>query len=284
MDDYDRLCDFSNLYAAHLKTRLGKRHKAEVIGFEVNLGFNLTLLSRMLQGDAYLPLHYYDFKVFEPKERDIHALRYPDRVVQRCLCDQVLLPAIEPRLVYDNAACRRNKGMHFSLSRLSKFMREHYRAFGNTGYILKCDVHKYFKSIGHQALLQKLGGLPLSRRMQAFIADMLDSYQDMPGCGLPLGNQSSQWFALYYLDGVDRLVKEQLGIRGYVRYMDDFILLHPEKPFLAEARLRLEEYMRERLCLRLNSKTRLMPFRCGVDYLGFHLRSTDSGRILRRLF
>ena len=70
MNDYNRLSKFANLYAAHLKTRLGKRHKAEVIRFEVNLGFNLTLLSHMLEDDVYLPVQYYNFKVFEHKERE----------------------------------------------------------------------------------------------------------------------------------------------------------------------------------------------------------------------
>ena len=258
MNDYNRLSKFANLYAAHLKTRLGKRHKAEVIRFEVNLGFNLTLLSHMLEDDVYLPVQYYNFKVFEPKERDIHALRYPDRVVQRCLCDQVLLPAIEPRLIHDNAACRKGKGVHFSLDRLSRFMREHYRLFGNKGYALKCDIHKYFQSV-------------------------LQCYEDAPGRGLPLGNQSSQWFALYYLDEVDRLIKERLRVKHYVRYMDDFILLHPSKAFLVDAKLRIEELLCERLSLRLNNKTKLVPLSCGIDYLGFHSRLTDSGKVLRRL-
>ena len=283
MDDFDRICDFSNLYTAHLMTRLGKRHKAEVIRFESDLGHKLTQLSRMLKEDRYLPVKYYHFKVYEPKERNIHALRYPDRVVQRCLCDQVLLPVFEPRLIYDNAACRKGKGVHFSIGRLSRFMREHFASHGAGGYVLKCDIKRYFQSIDHEILKQLLAPLPFSDRTLRLLFGILDSFEDYPGQGLPLGNQSSQWFALYYLDKVDRLIKEKLHIKHYVRYMDDFVLLHPEKSYLRDAEKQIEKLLKEQLGLALNEKTQLSPLDCGVRYLGFSFHLTGTGKIVRKL-
>jgi len=283
MDDFSRLCAFENLYQAHLKTRLGKRHKAEVIRFETDLGQKLVLLSDLLQSDAYLPVKYFHFKVFEPKERDIHALRYPDRVVQRCLCDQVLSPLIEPRLIFDDAACRRGKGMHFSLERLAGFMRGHYRCFGTEGYYLKCDISKYFQSIDHEVLKQLLERLPTSDHMRSFLHGVVDSFELSPGKGLPLGNQSSQLFALFYLDPIDRLVKEKLGIKHYVRYMDDFILIHPDKSYLVECRKQIEKMLESQLQLRLNSKTQLAPLNQGIHYLGFIFRLTETGKVVRRI-
>jgi len=283
MDDFQRLTDFTNLYQAHLLTRLGKHHKADVIRFETNLGYNLAMLSSMLEENTYLPLKYYHFKVFEPKERDIHALRYPDRVVQRCLCDQVLLPIIEPRLIFDNAACRKGKGTHFSINRLSGFLREHYVQHGLNGYVLKCDIRKYFQNIDHGVLKHLLFKLPFSDRMCDFLSGMIDSFEFSPGIGLPLGNQSSQWFALYYLDKVDRLIKEQLRIKHYVRYMDDFLLLHSDKAYLKETRLQIESLLSDQLKLELNEKTQIAPVRCGVRYLGFDFRLGENGKVVRRL-
>jgi len=282
-DDFARICDFANLYTAHMKARLGKRHKAEVIRFELDLGQKLTLLSRMIKQGTYLPLQYYHFQVYEPKKRDIHALRYPDRVVQRCLCDQVLRPVLEPRLIYDNAACRRGKGTHFSMDRLSRFLSDHYRQHGSAGYYLKCDISKYFDSIDHDVLKVRLKRLPFSDHMLEFLGGIIDSFESSPGCGLPLGNQSSQWFALYYLDEVDRLIKEKLGIKHYVRYMDDFILIHNDKDILADAWKQIDQLLTERLKLSLNSKTRLAPLRTGINYLGFRFLLTDTGKVVKRL-
>jgi hypothetical protein len=168
VDDYDRLCDFGNLYAAHIKTRRSKRCNAEVIRFEVDLARNLLELSCALRSGEYRPNKYYHFKVFEPKERDIHALRYPDRVVQRCLCDQVLAPLLERHLIYDNAACQKGKGTHFSLNRLSGFLRSHFKQYGRDGYVLKCDVRHYFASISHDRLKTRLARLFVPGRMREF--------------------------------------------------------------------------------------------------------------------
>lgn len=95
---------------------------------------------------------YYSFKIYEPKEREIQALYYRDRIVQHSLCDNVLRDFFEKRLIYDNGACRIGKGTHFSMRRLIKFMRDFYKIYGSNGYILKCDIKKYFASINKEIL------------------------------------------------------------------------------------------------------------------------------------
>ena len=147
MSGYEMLYDFQNLYAAHKAARRGKRGKIEVIGFEMNLAQNLCALQKELTERTYRHKGYHQFKIYEPKEREIFAPSYADRVVQHCLCDNILAPVLEVRLIHDNAACRKGKGTHFALDRLSGFMREFYRKHGANGYILKCDIRKYFSSI-----------------------------------------------------------------------------------------------------------------------------------------
>lgn len=283
MDGYEALCDFQKLYAAHRAARRGKRKKADVIDFEMNLAQNLCALQDELAGRAYRQRAYRHFTVYEPKERTIFAPPYSDRVVQHCLCDNVLMPALEPRLIYDNAACRKGRGTHFALDRLSGFMRAFYRAHGTQGYFLKCDIRKYFDNIDHEVLKRKMGRVFQESEIFALLCRIIDSFESRPGAGLPLGNQTSQWFALYYLDGVDRLVKERLQIKYYTRYMDDFILLHPDRDYLRKCLMAIREACRDELKIELNEKTQIFPIKHGVEYLGWHFYLTDSGKVIRKL-
>jgi hypothetical protein len=105
----------------------------------------------------------------------------------------------------------------------------------------------------------------------------------LPGAGLPLGNQTSQWFALYYLDGIDRQIKEKLQVKYYSRYMDDFVLLHHDKKYLQKCLAEIRGICENELKLELNEKTQIFPLKNGVDYLGWHFYITDSGKIIRKL-
>lgn len=283
MDGYEVLCDFQKLYAAHKMARRGKRGKAEVIDFEMNLAQNLCALQRELADRTYEQRGYQHFTIYEPKERAIFAPKYSDRVIQHCLCDNVLMPMLEPRLIYDNAACRKGKGTHFALDRLSGFLREHYRKYGSNGYFLKCDIRKYFENIDHSVLKSKLQRVFGDSEVFALLCHIIDSFESRPGIGLPLGNQTSQWFALYYLDGVDRLIKEKFRIKHYTRYMDDFVLLHPDREYLRECLAAIRKFCGNELKLELNDKTQIFPIKNGVDYLGWHFYLTDSGKVIRKL-
>ena len=112
---------------------------------------------------------------------------------------------------------------------------------------------------------------------------IIDSYENSPGTGLPLGNQASQWFALFYLDGVDRLIKEKFQIKYYSRYMDDFVLLHHDKEYLRKCLAEIRNICEGDLKLELNDKTQIFPLKNGVDYLGWHFYMTDSGKVIRKL-
>ena len=282
MYGYENMYSFQNLYKAHKAARLGKRDKTEVIQFEMNLSENLCELQRELEERTYRPHGYKHFMVYEPKARSIYAPNYADRVVQHCLCDNILMPKLEPRLIYDNAACRVGKGTHFSMDRLSGFIREFYRKHGTAGYFLKCDIKKYFDNISHDILKQKLSKV-FEPDVCTLLNRIIDSYEVAEGVGLPLGNQTSQWFALYYLDAVDRRIKEQLRIKYYVRYMDDFVLLHHDKEYLRHCLDEIRKVCRDELKIELNSKTQISPVKNGLDYLGWHFYLTDTGKVIRKL-
>ena len=166
-------------------------------------------------------------------------------------------------------------------------MREHYRKHGTKGYILKYDIRHYFDSIDHEILKGMLKNIP-DRNVLGLLYHIIRSHEEGVDPetgrkrGLPLGNQTSQWFALYYLDPMDRLVKEKMRIRHYIRYMDDGVLIHESKEYLNEVLARMREKAKE-LHLEFNQKTQIVPISEGVDFLGFRFYLTDTGKVIRRL-
>jgi len=150
------------------------------------------------------------------------------------------------------------------------------------GYFLKCDIRKYFYSIDHSVLKSKLGKVFTEPDVFSLLCAILDSYEVSDNIGLPLGNQASQWFTLFYLDSMDRLIKERLQIKYYTRYMDDFILIHHDKNYLRYCKDRISEHCGQ-LKLELNDKTQIFPIKNGVNYLGWHFYLTETGKVIRKL-
>lgn len=282
MTDYEKLYDFQNLYKAHTVARRSKRNTRETIEFEVDLGKNLTMLSDSLKDGTYRMQDYYSFAIYDPKYRQIHALHYRDRVVQHCLCDEVLAPILDKKLIYDNAACRIGKGTHFAIERVSKFLHDFYNDHGANGYFLKCDIRKFFDNIDHCVLKQKLSKVIKDEQVLILLYQIIDSFAVQPGKGLPLGNQTSQWFAIFYLDGFDRLIKEKLKIKYYSRYMDDCVLIHYDKGYLRYCLEQLKQCLKT-LKIDFNKKTEIFPLKNGVDYLGWHIYLTESGKVIRKV-
>lgn len=283
MTDYEKIFNFNNLYKAHIVARRGKRNTREAIEFEMNLSENLTLLSEALKNKTYRINGYYSFAIYDPKHRIIHALHYRDRVVQHCLCDEVLAPIIDKKLIYDNAACRIGKGTHFAIRRVSEFLHQFYNKYGTHGYFLKCDIQKFFDNIDHNVLKNKLKKVISDNDVLNLLYNIIDSYEKTEGKGIPLGNQTSQWFAILYLDGFDRLIKEKLQIKYYSRYMDDCVLIHQNKEYLRHCLEEINYFTTNELKLNLNNKTEIFPLKNGVDYLGWHIYLTDSGKIIRKV-
>ncbi len=274
---------FEKLLTAHKRCRRSKQHKTETISFEINLSATLVELSKRLLNMTYKPGKYKEFKIFEPKERTIEALSYKDRVVLMALCSNIIEPKVEKYLIFDNVACRKNKGTLFGIKRLEGFLHDYYRKFGHKGYFLKCDIKKYFQSIDHNMLIEKLKKTDLDNEDLLIIKTIIDSKNADSGVGLPIGNQTSQWFGLFYLNTIDRLIKEKLQIKYYVRYMDDMILIHHDKEYLKFCKKEIQRCAENELHLKLNSKTQIGTLQNGIDFLGFHHTLCETGKVKRFL-
>ncbi len=277
---YDKIYTFPNLLAAWYKARKGKRKTPAVAAFEANLEWELLRLSEELSAKTYRPGSYTTFKIYDPKERLISAAPFRDRVVHHALCN-IIEPFFEKIFIYDSYANRKGKGTHRAIERYQYYARRY-------EYVLKCDIRKFFPSIDLQILKEEIrrkisctGTLwlidaiidnsnPQENHIIWFPGDDLFTPQERRK-GLPIGNLTSQFWANVYMNRFDHFVKEQLGVPGYIRYVDDFVLFSNNKDQLWQWKENVMQYLATlRLILHAN-KTHIHQVKKGVPFLGFHI-------------
>lgn len=279
---YDQIISFDNLHQAALRCLCGKRTSPAALRYMQRLEEHLHDTHNHLLHDSYQPGGYEEFYVFEPKQRLISAPRFVDRVVHRAIMN-VLEPTLDPRFIFDSYACRKGKGVHAGANRAQRWMRAIRQAHGPL-FCLKADISKYFASIDHARLKAILRRHIHCDRTLRLLDAIIDSSPGRPGVGIPLGNLTSQLFANLYLNELDRYAKHDLGIRYYIRYMDDFVVLHHDKAQLQAWRARIEQFLWSALRLTTNSKTQIFPVGPdngrALDFLGYRIYPTH--RLLRK--
>lgn len=278
--DFEKLISFQNLYSSMKVAIKGARNRTEISRFSLNALENILTMRRELMTREYHISSYNSFYVFEPKKRLIMSGSFRDKVLQHCLCDYVLMPKLRSVFITDNYAGQIGKGTLFGLDRLSKHLTDFYGEYGLDGYILKCDISKFYYSIKHDILKNIVEGYFEDDGIR-WICDLIIDSTD--GDGLPLGNQCSQVFALMYLTNLDELVTDALGFQKYGRYSDDFFIISHDKESLKRALSCIREHLNA-LGLSLNAKTEIVPMRKGIKFLGFHVYLTEDGRVIRKVY
>lgn len=263
---FEKIVTFENLAAAADKTLRGQKHKPIAARFYYDLEPEILRLQQELQDGSWRPRPYRVFTICEPKPRQICASDLRDRVVHHAICN-LLDPIFERRMIHDTYACRIGKGSHAAVERARNFMR-------HADFCLQGDVRKYFASIEHSTLKVLLQRILKDNRL----LDLLDLIIDHPlpgsepGRGLPIGNLTSQYFANHYLGELDHFIKERLRIKGYLRYMDDWLIFSDDKEKLHETLAAVRVFLRDRLKLELKEEAlRIMPVWSGVSFLGFRI-------------
>ncbi len=281
----EQVCAYGNLLLAYRKASLGKRSRPEVAAFFYGLEKTLFSLKASLLDGTWTPGPYRTFTIYEPKKRTISAAPFEDRVVHHAICN-IIEPVFDKTFIYDSCACRTDKGTHFGVGRLQKFVRS-LPEQGNY-YALKCDVKNYFGSINHGILMEILVGKIRDKKLLELLERIVSS---TPGQkGIPIGNLTSQLFANVYLNELDCFAKHALRAKYYVRYMDDFVLLG-QKEELNAAKERVARFLANSLDLTLHPhKANVFPLRCGVDFCGYSvfrshrkLRAGSVRRFARKL-
>lgn len=275
----DIICSFENLYMAYKKVKAGKRFNGSTARFEMMSLEGVHLLKEQLENQTYRIAPYNEFKIYEPKERVIQSCSFKDKVVQHCLCDNVLHPILSKQFIECNYAGQIGKGTLFGMNKLKEHMETHYLCHGIDGWILKCDITKFFYQIDHE-ILKDIVDYHFPDEYVKWLNHLFIDSTD--GRGLPLGNQVAQVYALLMLDGLDHMITGELGIKCYGRYMDDFYLIHHDKEYLKNCLKAIEE-MVQSLGLSLNGKTQIVPFKKGIRFLGFHHYVTEEGKYIRKL-
>ena len=289
---YDIMLDFNFLYESHLHARKCKRYKVEIMQFVDNLESELWEISRDLKEETYELGKYRKFYVVEPKVRLVMALQYRDRIVQWSVY-RFLNPFYDKMFIDDSYACRVGKGSHNAIARLRYWLAKVDRQ-EERWYYLKLDISKFFYRVDHKILLKILAKRIKDKRLMKLLDKIINSKDTKFGLplgyspnscpedlwlseiGIPIGNLTSQLFANIYLNEVDQFCKHDLHLHYYVRYMDDIIILGPDKNYLHEIKRTIELFLLEHLSLNLNNKTIVAPVDTGITFLGYRVWSTHQ--------
>ncbi len=286
---WDKLISWDNLVLAAHKAQRGKRGRSEVQRFNFFQEMKLLRLQEELSDGTYRPGGFRSHWISRPKPRLISAAPYRDRVVHHALMN-VLELILERHFHPNSYACRKEKGSHAAANRLQDLMKHH-------KYALQCDIRKFFPSIDHEILKEKFRRLIKDRRVLWLMDLIVDTSNEQPGDtiwfsgdnlftpverrhGLPIGNLTSQWFANWYLTELDHYITSHLGIGAYVRYCDDFILLHEDRQKLKQARTAVKKRLSIDRLQAHENKMFIRPVRSGLTFVGY--RIWHSHRLLKK--
>ncbi|GAA0721603.1 RNA-directed DNA polymerase [Dokdonella soli] len=294
---------FHELFLAWRCARKNKQPSANQLDFECRWTDRLLDLQERINAGRWSPSPTTCFVATRPKAREIHAPDFSDRVVHHWLMSRIE-PAFEPGFIFDSYANRKGKGSHAAVDRLKGFVRQVASGQGG-GWYLQLDIANYFNTIHrptlwtilkrrmakagvpevaqrvthallrkspieygvvHRSTAQERAQIPLHKRLENSPA----------ACGIPIGNLSSQFFANVYLNELDQFVKHELKAQRYIRYVDDFVIIHRDRAQLERWRDQIETFLRDRLRLKLKADQRLRSLTDGADFLGYVVFPTHT--------
>ncbi len=275
---YQELCSKENLALAFKKAQKRKSRKPYVIEFNNNLNENLKILREELLSEEYKPKPLRTFVIRDPKVRKIRKSYFVDRIVHHAICN-ILEPIFEKRFIYDSFANRIGKGTLNAIKRLDKFKLKVSKNNTRNCYVFKADVKHYFDEVNHNILINILRKKINDKRVILLISKVLKNHSDK--IGMPLGNMTSQFFANVYLNELDQFVKNELKAKYYIRYVDDFVILHNDKNILESYKEKINVFLKEKLQLELHStKSKILLLNKGIGFLGY--RNYPYHRLLRK--
>jgi retron-type reverse transcriptase len=276
----------------------GKRNKKDVIIFQSKLSDNIVDLYNCLQTRTYTHGEYTAFNISDPKPRNIHKATVRDRLLHHLIYKELYM-YFDDRFIYDSYSCRKEKGTHRALDRFRCFARKVSKNNTRTCYILKGDIKKFFASIDHEILKSILERHIEDKEILWLLNQVIDSFHTFTsptlsrsdGKGLPLGNLTSQLLVNIYMHEFDMFIKQEIRVRYYIRYADDFAIFSDHKEYLEELLSKMEKFLGEKLKLKLHeNKVYIKTYSSGVDFLGWvhfpyhrQIRTTTKRKIIKKL-
>jgi len=298
---YTNLCSIENLFLAYKNARKGKSSKYYIKRFEKKKIRNIFLLKKELEYLTYKPKQLKRFIIKDPKTRTIHISDFRDRVVHHALIN-ILQPIYEKIFIYDSYANRINKGTHKSIQRFNSFKRKvskngrliknPYNKNSIIGYVLKADIKQYFNEVNQEILIKIINKKIKDKNIIWLTKQILDNFNSNGnGKGMPLGNYTSQFFANVYLNDLNYFIKHELKAKYYIRYVDDFVIIHSSKKQLLKWKEEIIQFLKEKLKLEIHpDKSKIVPLLRGIDFVGFRnfyyyklLRKRDIRKIINKI-
>lgn len=288
---YISVVTIENFLTAWEKFLRGKRCKKDVAKYQTQLAQNLALLYLDLQNKTYKHGPYSAFNVSDPKPRNIHKASVRDRLLHHIIYRE-LYPYFETRFIYDSYSCRKNKGTHRALERFRYFAGRVSHNNTRICFVLKCDIKFFFASIDQAILMKILRRHIEDQEILALIQEVVVSFHTTnPGIGLPLGNLTSQLLVNIYMHEFDMYMKQELRVKYYIRYTDDFVILSDDEDYLEWLLGKIQSFILEKLHLRLHEdKVQIKTLASGVDFLGWvhfphhrQIRTSTKRKMLRNM-
>lgn len=286
------------------RVRLNTKNKKKLERFENSYVSNLIYVKNVLNDRKHIPGRYNIFIIKEPKVRLIMSQNIIDKLINHVVSEYLLVNIYDKTLIDTNIATRKNKGTHYGLRLVKKYINE---LKNDKFYILKFDVSKYFFNLDHDIIKKLIRKKIKDKEALKILDDIIDStdkeyvnknineakkkeidkiiklnlsdkdklisdINNLPlykkEKGLPIGNMSSQVLAIMYLNELDHFIKEELKIKYYIRYMDDGILIHRDKEYLKYCLKEINKIIKK-YHLELNNKTKIYSDTEGFEFLGF---------------
>ena len=320
MKDMESVYDANSLLDAFKKSKKGTAWKESVQRYEMNLLRNINQTQKELKDGTYEQKDFYVFKLQERgKTRHIKSMHISDRVVQRSVCDNVLVPELSKYLIYDNGASMEGKGIHFARKRMATHLHKFYRKHkSNEGYVLQIDFSKFFDNIVHDGLIKEMRKKIGDKETMSFIEKLIDTFrvdvsymtdeeyansintlydalqhaqidkalltgEKYMRKSVGIGSQISQISGVYYPTRIDNYCKIVRGMKYYGRYMDDIYIIHEDKEFL-KGLLNDIRGICDELGLFINpKKTQIVKLSHGFTFLKIKYSLTETGKVRQRI-
>lgn len=316
---YDEIVSYQVIENNYLNICSKTKHRYKIVKFDLFHSVNINSIYNDLKNRNYRHSNYNIFLIKEPKYRIVMSEVVKDKIINHIVSNVFLKPILFPKLISENVATREGKGTNEAIRLCKKYyvrMMNKYDKF----YILKFDISKYFYNIDHEILKEMLSNVftnkevldilykvidttdatYINNKIDTCIANQIEKLERLnvknkklliaeleripryeKGKGLGIGSLSSQIFAVFYLNGLDHYIKENLKIKEYIRYMDDGLVFSNDKEHLKEVKNSIESYL-NRLKLELNNKTEIYSSRGGFDFVGYRF-ITKNGKLLLRV-
>ncbi len=279
--DPEDVIGYDALWDSMEKCKRGVIWKGSVARFYLNAPTEIYRLSEELHNGTYIPHPPIEFQVTRPKLRDISSTAFRDRIVQRSLIDNAIYPCMSSRWIIDNYACQTGKGTDFARKRYTQHLQRFHRKYGINGYSLQSDIRKYYDNMYYDVIFSNF-----RKRCPDWVVDLIEyivMYQysnDEKAKGVKPGSPLIQIAGIDYLSDMDHYIKERLFIKYYSRYMDDFILINPDRDYLRYCMDEIADFLKP-IGLELHpDKTHIKPITSRISFLGFNFRLLTSGKVV----